>query len=81
MTGEGILRALEAATRALSAAGTRHALIGGVALPAWGRIRATVDVADVEALIAINRSALDREYLESRARERGLSAALSAVWT
>ena len=46
MLGDSLLAALEAAANALAAAGIRHALVGGAALPAWGRIRATGD-ADV----------------------------------
>lgn len=46
MAGEAVLRVLEAAVRALDAARVPHAVIGGAALPAWGRIRATAD-ADV----------------------------------
>lgn len=42
-TGERLLQALESAVRALDARGLRHALIGGAALPVWGRIRATAD--------------------------------------
>ena len=43
MAGESVLMALEVASLVLHGAGIRYALIGGAALPAWGRIRATAD--------------------------------------
>lgn len=52
MATEAVFVALEAATLSLAEAGIPHALVGGVALPAWGRIRAT---ADVDILISAGR--------------------------
>jgi len=43
MAGNALLSALEAAVRCLEAAGMPYALVGGAAMPAWGRIRSTVD--------------------------------------
>lgn len=43
MTGDAILGAIGAAHAALEQAGVRHVLIGGAAMPAWGRSRATAD--------------------------------------
>jgi hypothetical protein len=43
MAGEYLLGALRAGVRALGAAGVDYALFGGVAVNAWGRIRATRD--------------------------------------
>jgi len=60
MLGESLLAALETATNALQASGVRHAIIGGAALPAWGRIRATED-ADV--LISLGQGARAGEPL------------------
>jgi predicted nucleotidyltransferase len=40
---ETVLPALEAAVRSLEEVGVRYALVGGTAMPAWGRIRATAD--------------------------------------
>ncbi|MBI4604252.1 MAG: nucleotidyl transferase AbiEii/AbiGii toxin family protein [Planctomycetes bacterium] len=54
MLPETILTALEAASRALSESGARYALIGGAALPAWGRTRAT---ADADILVGLGGSA------------------------
>ncbi len=46
MASEGLLAALEAALKAIEKLGARYALVGGAAMPAWGRVRATHD-ADV----------------------------------
>ncbi|MEW6747405.1 MAG: hypothetical protein AB1486_32135 [Planctomycetota bacterium] len=50
MAGESVLLAIDAAGQALSSLGVSYALIGGAALPAWGRIRAT---ADADILVAL----------------------------
>lgn len=46
MATEALLAAIEAAVGALQKVGADYALVGGAALPAWGRLRATQD-ADV----------------------------------
>ncbi len=43
MAGEGLLPAIEAAASTLLGLGIRHALIGGAAMAAWGRVRSTAD--------------------------------------
>jgi predicted nucleotidyltransferase len=40
---ETVLPALRAAVRALDGLGVQYALVGGLAMPSWGRIRATAD--------------------------------------
>lgn len=57
MGTETVLSALEVAARCLGGLGVRYALIGGAALPAWGRIRATED-ADI--LIGTDAEMIDR---------------------
>jgi len=53
----GVLTALEeAAVQAFESAGRRYALIGGAALPAWGRVRAT---ADADLLVGSAADTLD----------------------
>jgi hypothetical protein len=44
VAAETVLAALEAAAATLARLGARHALMGGAALAAWARIRATADV-------------------------------------
>ncbi len=59
MAANAVLLALEAASVALTSAGVRHALVGGAALPAWGRIRATAD-ADVYLGVEDDRESRER---------------------
>lgn len=50
MSGETVLTAIEAACQALNHLGLQFALVGGAALPAWGRVRAT---GDADFLVAL----------------------------
>lgn len=74
MAGEGLLSALEAALRALDRVGLGCALVGGAALPAWGRIRATQDV---DLLVGLSWSSEPGQRtiasLVSRLREEGFA--------
>ena len=62
MAANAVLLALEAASAALSSVGVRHALVGGAALPAWGRIRAT---ADADLYLSVDSSQPSRDDLFS----------------
>ena len=44
MANEVVLPVIEEAIRSLDDLNLSYALVGGAAMPAWGRIRATADV-------------------------------------
>lgn len=67
MTGPTVLAAIEAACGALAGAGVRFALVGGAALPAWGRTRAT---ADADVLVALEEADRPRGSSLTRIVER-----------
>jgi predicted nucleotidyltransferase len=58
MSADTVNSAIGAACRVLEAAGVPFALIGGAALPAWGRIRAT---ADADILLCMERGSSESE--------------------
>ncbi|MGQ9590515.1 MAG: nucleotidyl transferase AbiEii/AbiGii toxin family protein [Planctomycetota bacterium] len=70
MAGESILEAIRVAAACLDRAGHAYALIGGAALPAWGRIRATED-ADV--LVHLSSGADWIPAIVSALREAGFA--------
>ncbi len=70
MASESILEAIRTAVACLDRAGYRYALIGGAAMPAWGRIRATED-ADV--LLHLNSAAVEIPAVVSALREAGFA--------
>ena len=52
---------LQKAIRFLQENGYRYAIIGGVALPAWGHVRATY----IEALLIEQHGKLDKAYIDN----------------
>jgi methylmalonyl-CoA mutase cobalamin-binding subunit len=74
MAGEGILLVIETAASALRDGGVDYALIGGAAMPAWGRARATQD-ADILVALASDPSTHETSLKEivDRLRSAGFA--------